>query len=365
MDKIELPLLKGNKDNEKIIPLTVIVGLIILIISFFVALASISFKSTYKLHYKDKSNLDYKVYLKENDVFKEKYLDKDKEYISSIVDYIDADFDYTFTSEKDLDLEYIYYISAKVLIDSLEGKNVYESNDILLDKKKLSANSSNHFNINENIKIDYDKYNSEAKRVLNNYNLSVNANLVVSLNVEVIGKYAEFDKNVNNKEAVTLNIPLTNKTTGITMSYNLSNNKDSVLQYRSAVVTKPMLLYSCIFFAVIDVCFIVLVVSWIIRNRDYRVIYKKKLNKILRDYSRYISETVITERVEDLLKTKSLKIVMIRNFEDLLDIRDSINKPILFHEEVKDKEAIFYIISEGVGYVYLMKSVDFKKYKKH
>ena len=65
MDKIELPLLKG-RDREKCIPFAVIVGVIILVVILSITFLSLTFKKDYKLHYSEKSNLDYKVYLKEN-----------------------------------------------------------------------------------------------------------------------------------------------------------------------------------------------------------------------------------------------------------------------------------------------------------
>ena len=88
------------------------------------------------------------------------------------------------------------------------------------------------------------------------------------------------------------------------------------------------------------------------------------MNKILRDYDRYISETVITERVEDMMKTRSLRIELIKTFEGLIDIRDNLGKPILFHEERPGEEAIFYIITDRVGYIYVMRKDDFDKKKK-
>ena len=105
------------------------------------------------------------------------------------------------------------------------------------------------------------------------------------------------------------------------------------------------------------------IIIWIIKNRDHNTLYKKKLDKILKDYERYISETVITERVEDMMKTRSLRIEVVKDFEGLIDIRDSLGKPILFHEERPGQEAVFYILSDRVGYIYVMRANDFKKKK--
>ena len=64
-----------------------------------------------------------------------------------------------------------------------------------------------------------------------------------------------------------------------------------------------------------------------------------------------------------MLKTRSLRIEVVKSFNALMDIRDSLNKPILYHEEKLGEEAVFYIISENIGYIYVMNVEDFKKKK--
>ena len=91
MDKVELPLLKG-KEREKCIPLAVIVGVAILIFVLSLAFLSLTFEQDYKLHYSETSDLDYKVYLKKNNFYSEKYLEKDQTYIASLIDCINAFF---------------------------------------------------------------------------------------------------------------------------------------------------------------------------------------------------------------------------------------------------------------------------------
>ena len=67
-----------------------------LLLSFF------DLNKTYYVGYTEDSDLDYKVFLKENSYFKEPFLEKDGEYISSLIDYIDADFDYTIKMNEDI-----------------------------------------------------------------------------------------------------------------------------------------------------------------------------------------------------------------------------------------------------------------------
>ena len=365
MDKMELPLLKGE-EKEKMIPFTVIVGLVILFIIFCITCLSLTFKGTYKLHYSETSNLDYRVYIKESEFYPNtKYLPKDKIYISSLIDYIDTDFYYTFKSDDDLSLDYGYYVEAELLIDNMDGKNIYSETETLLEEDNIKNAIDNNFRISENLKIDYNKWNQIATSYIDTYGLTAEAKLNVSLYVDVIGSHAEFDKKISDKAAITLTIPLSMRTLEISMDYDLSNNYDETLQYRSTIINIPFLFYTCIALGALDLIAMVAIIAWIIFTRDANTLYKKKLAKILRDYDKYVSETVITQRVEDMMKTKSLRIEVVKSFQGLIDIRDNLGVPILYHEERPGQEAVFYIVTERIGYIYVMRAEDLKKDKKN
>ena len=359
MEKVELPILRGN-NSKRSIPMTVTVGLIILVILLLITSLSLTFKKTYKINYSDSSDLDYKVYLKKNPYFDTKYLGKDKQYISSIIDYVDADFTYNFSSEDDIDIDYEYYILATLNVTNTDGKVIYDKKEYLQSSKKVTAENKS-LSIKENVKVNYDKYNKMAKDFIDEYGLTANASLVVSLMVDVRGKNSRFDKAISDNGVIALNIPLTTKTVDISMDYELSNNKNATLQQREAIITNKTLFVGGIVFIIMDIIAIIGIVLYIIYTRDEKENYRVTLNKILRDNERYISETVITERVEDMLKTRSLRIEVVKSFNALMDIRDSLNKPILYHEEKLGEEAVFYIISENIGYIYVMNVEDFKK----
>ena len=358
-EKVELPALKGKIEDYKI-PVTVIIGLVILIILFLLSLASLTIKNTYKLHYSEQSNLDYKVFLKDNEFFEKGYLEKDKQYVSSLIDYIDADFNYDFTAAESIGLSYDYTITADVFVKSENGKNLYEKKEVVVDKKETKNIVDSKFQIKENVKVDYEKYNKIASSFINKYDVEGTPVLVVSLNVDLSGKHSDYDKYITDKSVVSYTIPLMDKTTDISIDYLLTNSKDEVLQYKSTTIKNPILFYLSIAFAVIDFIGIALVVRWIINDRSPHVKYKKKLEKIVREYGDFITETTITRRAEDMIATRTLKVELVKTFEGLVDASDKLNKPILYHEERTNEETIFYIYDDKVSYIYIMKVSDFK-----
>lgn len=362
MDKVELPLLKG-KEREKGIPISITVGLIALIIFFIIGCLSLTVKSTYKLHYSESSNLDYKVFLKENSDFDKKYYTKsdDASFLSSLINYIDTDFNYTFKSAENIGMEYTYYVDAVVRVDGTDGKNLWKKTENVLKRKTLNDMSSTMFKINENVKIEYDKYNTEATDFMTKYKVTGDAYVEVNLYVDVVGKHSSFDKKISDRAVMTMKVPLNVKAAGIDLDYDVSNSGDEVLQYQSTIISNPVLFCIALFLSILDLLGVIAIVSWIIKNRDNSTRYQKKLNKILRDNDKLISETIITERVEDMMKTRSLRIEVIKDFESLMDIRDNLDKPILYHEERPGEEAVFYIINDRVGYIYVMRVEDMGK----
>lgn len=355
----EIPFLE-EKNREKAIPIALIYGVVGMLIILLIASLSLTFKKEYALRYTEHSDLDYNVYLKSNNFYGTKFLPKDKNYISTLIEYIDADFSYDFTSEENIDLDYSYYIKATLLVDTATGKNIYKKEDMILEKQSFSKENNTKFDISENVKIDYDRYNNIASNFINQYDINANSKVVVALYVDVDGKHSDFDKSISDKAVVSLEIPLTNKTVDINMNYELSNDVNAILQYRSTRISHPVLFTVSIILAVLDVVAIVAIIYYVVSNRDNKVLYSKKLNKILRDYNKYLSQVIGTGDAEELIHTKTMEIENVMDFDDLINIRDILEKPILYRETIPNKETVFYIIENNICYLYTMRVENMK-----
>ena len=358
----ELPFLQ-EKDREKAIPIALIYGVVGMLIILLIASLSLTFKKEYVLRYTEHSDLDYNVYLKDNNFYGTKFLPKDKNYISTLINYIDADFSYDFTSEENIDLEYSYYIKATLLVDTSTGKNIYKKEDTILERQSFNKTNNTKFEIAENVKIDYSKYNTMASNFINQYDISANSKVVVSLYVDIDGKHSNFNKSIHDKAVVSLEIPLTNKTVDINMNYELSNNVNAILQYRSTRISHPVLFIISIALAVLDIVVIVGIIYYVTSNRDNKVLYARKLNKILRDYSRCLSQVIGTGDAEELIHTKTMEVENVISFDDLVNIRDILEKPILYRETIPNKETVFYIVENNICYLYVMRVEDMKRKK--
>lgn len=350
--------MKKYSNKKKNITIILCCALLAMICAVLMIRFSISGKEQYIFHYNDYSKLDYNVYLKENQFYKEPFLKKDNVYISTLIDYINAEFNYNFKVVEDISLGYDYYVSAKLLIGENDNKKIYESEDILLDKREIKQVEKGTFSIDENIKIDYNKYNSLASTFLKKYGLSTGAKLIVSMYVDINGTYENFEKKLNDSAVVSLEIPLTTTTTEIAMNYDLKNSVNEKFEYGKTSITKMWLFVLGVIIAILDIIYVIIKLIEYVNSKDDKERYQEKLNKIFSEYGSYISKKSMTAKTKEIMYTVSLRIEVLDTFEDLINVRDSIERPILFYEAEEGKQAVFYIIDTNVSYIYILNAKD-------
>lgn len=336
----------------------------LLITSFFFIYSSLNIKTSLDvpvLTYSQKSDLDYKVYLKKNNYFKEKYLTKNKQYIASIIDYIDVSYNYTFSSSKDVNLTYKYKIVAKInaryKVDTNNTKQVWQNEYVLLDEKELEINNDNTFTISENVKIDYDKYNDIISNFKKDYMLAVTSDLTVSLLVDIDGEYIPAEKVFNENADINLTIPLSEQTINIKMDYkNLDNNQIVNVEKLSRFSNLPFFAVGVIS-SIISIVIIISMIRNVLNEDKKQSEYIKRLKKILHDYGDMIVEV---KKPPQIQKNKASEVM---NFSELINAQIEVKSPIVFSEVSKNELGLFVLFDKENAYYYLLKSEEKDKEK--
>ena len=157
--------------RKKIIGFLITIVLLFVFAVVFLALFVKNNKVQY-VRYNENSNIDYKVYLKKNDFFDDKYLVSDKQYISSLIDYIAANFKYDLSlDDKDVTYNYSYRVVANVSVqDKSTKKTIYNYSDTLVYSKSLSSDKKK-LTISEDVDIDYNKYNDLISKFVKAYDV--------------------------------------------------------------------------------------------------------------------------------------------------------------------------------------------------
>ena len=127
---------------------------IILILSFilFIILSFLCFKKSIiiqreqNVFYEEIGSPNYKIYLKDNNYYKQNYLDKDMSYIANLIDYVLIDYNYKFVSNIELNGEYSYKIVATLEIGNPKNNSLFyiEKHNLSEEKNYLIKNEKDN-----------------------------------------------------------------------------------------------------------------------------------------------------------------------------------------------------------------------------
>ena len=354
VDKIFIE--ETNRKHKIFACIALITIISVLVCSFFIAFLKKN-KKEY-INYSETSAIDYQVYLKENDFFKERYLGKDRNYIASLIDYINAQFKYNIQlDKKGVDFDYSTRIEADVEVFEVNGKKpLYKVTETLLKDKQGRSNSEKNVGIAENIKIDYNHYNDLIKEFKKTYGLSnVVSTLTINMYVSVKGNCDDLEDNPDSQSVISLIIPLTEKTVSIEMESNLVETHDGLLVCRKVNNSVLTLIISIVLLG-IDALVIILTGIYAAKTRSPRDIYERELKKILNNYHSFI------QKINNDFDLDGYQILKVDTFTDMLEIRDTLGQPILMVES-KEKNGVHFIIPSATKllYTYTLKEQDIKK----
>lgn len=307
------------------------------------------------INYNETSNLDYKVYLKENNFYDTNYLGKNKVYIANLIDNIEVNFRYNYSIEEPTNVDFNYSIVAKLTIDDGTSKNNYfEKEYVLLSNKKQELNAGTNYNLNEKVNIDYAYYNGLANSFKQQYGVDTTSNLTVYLKVN---KKTDIENAQNAYENSTMyvKIPLSEKAINIELNYQDINNSNYIIQGTDSKVDNIIFGVLATITLIASLIFAVQIIRLLNLLRGKKSIYDKYVEKILNEYDRLIVENGTGPNLNDC------KVIKISKFEELLDVRDNLKLPIMYYVVTKHTKCCFYIKHNDDLYLLTIKAVDLEQ----
>lgn len=325
----------------------IIIGYVCIIILITFLLFSFALKfiketnSNENIKFKESSNLDYKVYLKENEFFKNDSLGKDNQYIASLIDYIDANFVYELeTEDKNIDCSYEYKIIAEIEVEDKTTHNIlYSDSEELKTEERERFNKFSKIQINDKIRIDYNKYNKLITQFVGAYELN-NVNSWLNINMYVNLKDANEEINaISDKPVSTLKIPLTTKTMAIELVSNISDNSENVKS-----TNNDAYIVITIILLIIDIIVGIKLFMYIRDTKDEFAEFKMKARKIQNAYGSNI------HKINKYFDFESYQAIELESFESLVQIRDLLQEPILKLEQINE---IHYMVPTKTKLIYM------------
>ena len=316
--------------------------LIALIVVFGIASGVFYFQSknvtmTGQVHYNETGGVSYKVYLKDKKYYNKDFLGEGMQYIASIIDRIGVDFNYNANYDSDNQFNIVKKVLADVkIVDSQNAdKVIYTKQEIY----KNDTTKAKDIKINDTISIDYKKYNDLANDFKTSYGISANCKLVVSYIID----YSSEDGELKQNRVLNIEVPLSEQMINITKSSAINNNLVFFGKTTHGSINK-IFFYVSLSGLFITAALIILLIVEIIKGKKSESKYDNYIKKLLRQYDAYITEA------KDDKYTTTKSTISIQSFKELMDVRNSVEKAIIYVKE-NENSSKFMIVDEEV-YVY-------------
>lgn len=316
----------------------------------------IYFKSsrTQYINYNEQSKVDYGVYYKDSELFLDgAYHGKDFAYVAQDIERFVSNFEYEldFDTAGSVDFKYTYRVDAKVQIsDKTSGKPVYVETETVIDEHPFERRGSTLI-IKEQVELDYQKYNKIADKFSRYEGLE--SALLVELHVNVVGASEEFSENSQNTFVAALTVPLCKQIIDTKLTSSIPQGESKLLAYsnvKSAHVWKVLLIVMACMAAVLAAEFVAFV--YLTRNTD--ITYDLRLGRLVKSYKSFI------QKIINPFDDTGYQLLFVDTFTEMLEIRDTIQSPILMNENI-DRTCTRFLIPTNTKllYVYELKVDDY------
>ena len=298
-----------------------------------------------QLSYQENGDVTYKVYLKENKFFEEEYLDMNKVYITSLIDYIDTNFTYNIVFDKPSSGTYTYSVKAILSADTTNSSGNYWSKEYQLSNGESDKfTNKNVINFDKKVKIDYQKYNDLLMNFKKEYGLTMDGSLKVYLDIDIkLDSDTKASKKSFNPQ---INVPLTQATIEVPIGIQKALMSGYLKISEKPSVKSIICKYSGIVVFLIGSVLAIYLTIVVTKKGEKQYAYVKKLNKILKTYDGII---VNVNKSPDI---DNISVINVEDFNELLDAHSEVRLPINYYDD--EDTANFILIGNNMAWKYIL-----------
>lgn len=317
--------------------------IILIVLSVIVLISAFAYmrlaKDTY-VYYKEDGNAIHKAYLNENDFYDEGYLNGSHAYVSSLVEKMTADFSYNLTFETNkVEFKYNYRIDAQLEILDKDSKAPLYNPTYEILPLVTKSSVGNKLSIKELVEIDFQKYDAKAKAYLREFELKdTSSTLIVRMYVNVVGVSEAFASDRSGEYVTELRIPLVKTVFKPTVTSTVPAGEQKILAINRNIKTVVGII--SVVLGVIDVIALGVLIYYVLSTRDKHIDYRSHVDKIIKNYRSYIQQS------SNCFDMNGYQILNLANINELLDIHDTLQKPIICYENDDKTETLFFIVTE-------------------
>jgi len=351
-----------KKNRKKWILIQAVALIVVAVIALGCFLTYNRLDRTYYIEYTESSEIDYKVVYQQNEYFDDLVRGEAQTYIAHLIDHITADFQYQMNMDaSNVSLDYSYNVLAQLVVeDEYTGKPYYTVEEALLPCTQKAIANSNEVEIQEQVTIDFPKFNQVASDFMTAYDLkNATATLIITLRVQMLSTCDQFEKCNENTYFTDVRIPLNELTMDINCTTSAPETESKVLAYQNTMNQKVFLIIGYVT-AVLALLQALGLIVYMHLSRNEDVTYTVKVQRMLNSYSFYI------QRMEGDFNDEGYQIIKIKSFNELLGIRDTLQSPILMTENRDQTMSRFLIPTDSkMLYVFEIKVDNYDELYAH
>lgn len=302
-----------------------------------------------RITYSKESSVNYVTYLKDNNHYSDQFLKDNYNYVASLIDYFNVDFNYSYVLNDDIKYKIDYEVVANLEIYDADNKSKpIDTKEFTIFKKQTETGTGQLIKVdlyNQIIKYDdYNKIIQEWKK-----EITPEATLKVKFKVNWKGYSDSLNREVSENYVKDFNIPISDKI--ITISKPSTDATNGMLYAKQTLGSWFLIIMGS--FGILLVIGFIGLIDTIIKINKNRSKYEQEINRILRRFDR-----AITEAKEQFIKYKDEKYIEVNNFMELLDVHDNLNEPIIYYKNsnkssifaVRNNKDVYYVLIERDEY---------------
>ena len=356
---------KQNRNKWLRLGSLILAGAILITMIFAVMFFSFN-KDTY-IGYVESGDVNYSVYLKQNDIFGDTVVGEDNMYVASLIDKVQMRFAYDLKMEQAAKYSYTYSADALIVIKDkstkkliYQGKLSPETPELLPETTVELEEPKQNLSVKKTVLVDYEAYNDRAKAILSALSLKdVACTLEVTMKIDIKGSVENAEQGKENAYSFALSMPLNADKVSFTENSAVPDGESKLLTVNDGAERIVFLIITIVLF-VLTLLYAGVYVALIFLTRNTDINYNIKVNKVVSNYKSYI------QKIINPFDRTGYQLLVVDTFTELLEIRDTIQSPILMNEN-EDKTCTSFMIPTNTKLLYLfeIKVADYDEiYKK-
>ncbi|NLC19817.1 MAG: DUF5305 domain-containing protein [Clostridiales bacterium] len=314
-------------------------------------------KDIVKYDYKISKNIAYKVFLKDNIIYDEDYMEEGLYYPRKLIDYIRLkyDFEYTGSDTVPIRIDYQCFVKISGFVIQQNIKEIYWTKSFPLNEKQSLEVSDRALAVNEEFDVSLGRYITFVNEAKEELGINIDFDIIFSMEgmVKASTAYGEVEESFSfDISSVFYNVCKFSK-----------NGMDAVSGKLTQKQVEPVPLNQtrlAIYISVSGVALLALLYILIFtRDYDLNDIVMLSIKKIQREYgSRMVTLQSNTAKSFN-------RIYELYSIKDLVKVSDEIQKPILYERDDKElvKDFKFFVQNGEELYEYCVLNSIMQNYR--